>query len=107
MMQSIFFITLYFLPTIWAQHSHPIVEIPGCPDINMLSETANDLEGEKLDQIKCVCASDMNSQEEKNAGIEVNCVFGASFENLASVLDSISNLNRTVKQVLPIFVCFL
>jgi hypothetical protein len=71
------------------------LEIPGCPDLAQLSESANELEGEKLDQIKCVCAS----QEESRAGIEVNCVFGASFDDLATVLNTITKLNRTVHQV--------
>jgi hypothetical protein len=68
------------------------LEIPGCPDINSLSESANELEGDKLDQIKCVCSSDQ-------IGIEVNCVFGASLENLSNVLNTITKLNKTVKQV--------
>lgn len=67
------------------------LDILGCPDINSLSESATGLEGDKLDQIKCVCSSDQ-------IGIEVNCVFGASLENLSNVLDSISKLNKSVKQ---------
>lgn len=70
------------------------LEIPGCPDIARLSATANDLEGEKLDLIKCVCGS----QEEER--IEVNCVFGASFDDLATVLNTITKLNGTVQQVI-------
>jgi O-succinylbenzoate synthase len=69
------------------------IEIPGCPDIAQLSATANELEGEKLAHIKCVCA------EESRAGIEVNCVFGASLDDLATVLDTIGKLNKTVQQV--------
>lgn len=73
------------------------IEIPGCPDITRISESAGELEGEKLDQIKCVCVSD--AARERGGGIEVNCVFGASLGDLANVLDAIGSLNLTAQQV--------
>ncbi|KAI6225910.1 hypothetical protein M3Y95_00746800 [Aphelenchoides besseyi] len=74
-------------------------EIPGCPDVNSLTKSIGDLEREQLDQIRCVCLSHSGNEEERQTGIQVNCVFGSTLDDLAKVLLTISELNRTVHHI--------